>query len=383
MEEGQGFPRFYVRLNPVFHKYLGDDMTVAYVDGFEIGPVRNVFEKSSFNSFEAPGEIQEMITRINKEAAQGDTNIVPWEDIAPYEFNVTPYPDWNTWSDIEFLPPSESLLMVMDSSTPKWVDGNYVSPPASYEAPGSMVSFISGSDFSNGQYRGCSLSKNGEVGHQVAGGCLLGIVQNKPSVGSIATVQTSGISRMEAGAKFDAGCKLSVGSDGRCRPAVSGDEVFGTALLGSQGEGQIASVSLGYMGLFNTPVNVPNEGEVSVGTSIKLNSSPIGDRNPSRLKRLFVRNETMLAMFVDYTNRILPKLAGLPDDVTVKAVHYDDTHQGFNLYLHSMEFEVVMPGWEIPMLVTDDGLVTMELVKVEEFASKEYASPLPYADLHF
>jgi hypothetical protein len=266
MEEGQGFPRLHVRINPVFHKYLGDDMTVAYVDGFEIGPVRNVFEKSSFNSFAAPGEIQEMITRINQEAAQGDTNIVPWEDIAPYEFNVTPYPDWNTWSDIEFLPPSESLLMVMDSSTPKWVDGNYVSPPASYEAPGSMVSFISGSDFSNGQYRGCSLSKNGEVEHQVAGGCLLGIVKNKPSVGGIATVQTSGISRMEAGAKFDAGCKLSVDSDGRCRPAVSGDEVFGTALLGSQGEGQIVSVSLGYMGLFNTPVNVPNEGEVSVGT---------------------------------------------------------------------------------------------------------------------
>jgi hypothetical protein len=272
--------------------------------------------------------------------------------------------------------------MVMDSSTPKWVDGNYVSPPASYEAPGSMVSFISGSDFSNGQYRGCSLSKNGEVEHQVAGGCLLGIVKNKPSVGGIATVQTSGISRMEAGAKFDAGCKLSVDSNGRCRPAVSGDEVFGTALLGSQGEGQIVSVSLGYMGLFNTPVNVPNEGEVSVGTPITLAPSP-RDHNPSRLKRLFIGNETMLAMFVDYTNRILPKLLGLPDDVTVKSVHYDDSRQGFNLYLHSMEFEALMPGMEIPMLVTEESVMTMEVVQTEEFASKEYASPLPYADLHF
>jgi hypothetical protein len=82
--------------------------------------------------------------------------------------------------------------------------------------------------------------------------------------------------------------------------------------------------------------------------SIKLNSSPIVTAIPSRLKRLFVRNETMLAMFVDYTNRILPKLLGLPDDVTVKSVHYDDTHQGFNLYLHSMEFEVVMPGMGNP-----------------------------------
>jgi hypothetical protein len=118
-----------------------------------------------------------------------------------------------------------------------------------YEIPGKLVTQIAASDYSAAQYRGAALDTNEKAALPVNGGRIFGIVQNKPNVGFAATLMISGISKCEAGATFAVGTKLTVGSDGRCRLAASGENIFGVALQAAQTIGQFVAVEIDQMGI--------------------------------------------------------------------------------------------------------------------------------------
>ena len=117
-----------------------------------------------------------------------------------------------------------------------------------YEIPGTRVTQIAASDYSAGQYRACALDTNEKAVLPTNGGPVFGVVQNKPTVGQAATVMINGITKMEAGATFAVGSKLSVNVDGRCRLAASGENILGVAVQAAQTVGQFVAVDLDAQG---------------------------------------------------------------------------------------------------------------------------------------
>lgn len=85
-----------------------------------------------------------------------------------------------------------------------------------------------------------------------AGGCDLagvtdvavGVLQNKPTAGQMASYMTLGVSRVKASAAITKGTKVAPAASGLARTAVSGDHVAGIALEAATAANQIISVRL-------------------------------------------------------------------------------------------------------------------------------------------
>src|SRR5690606_7938190 len=94
------------------------------------------------------------------------------------------------------------------------------------------ISGPAGADLSTHQW---GLVKTGASGFVKtgAGEQAVGVLQNKPKSGEVATVATSGISVCKAGAAITAGAKVTSDASGLAVTATDDDLVIGTAYSGA------------------------------------------------------------------------------------------------------------------------------------------------------
>lgn len=91
---------------------------------------------------------------------------------------------------------------------------------------------VAAADLSAEQYKAVKVTAAMSVNlATVAGEPIIGILQNKPTVGQPADIMVVGVSKVRSGAAIAAGALLMAGSDGRIITAASaGSEVIGVAL---------------------------------------------------------------------------------------------------------------------------------------------------------
>ncbi len=137
-----------------------------------------------------------------------------------------------------------------------------------YEDPGKQISLLAGADLSAKQYYAVKVDANGKVVVAGAGELAIGILQNKPAAGQIATVMVTGISKMVAGGVVASGELVASDAVGKAKAAVKGktdtsdagvaadpligSAILGIALLGAAADGNVISVLIQPMGAVAT-----------------------------------------------------------------------------------------------------------------------------------
>lgn len=91
-----------------------------------------------------------------------------------------------------------------------------------WEIPIELVSITAGADLSNSQYKAVKIDANGNVVLAGAGENAIGILQNAPEQGKVASVMVLGESKAVYGDTVTAGANLEVDASGRLVPATSG-----------------------------------------------------------------------------------------------------------------------------------------------------------------
>lgn len=100
-----------------------------------------------------------------------------------------------------------------------------------YEIPGFSFSLIAGQDLSASQFCAVDVSSAGKAALPVQGKRSIGIVQNKPVSGEVATIVTSGVSKVKIGITgLVAGNNVTVDDDGTIIQATNLDRSIGVAL---------------------------------------------------------------------------------------------------------------------------------------------------------
>lgn len=94
------------------------------------------------------------------------------------------------------------------------------------------ISLIASADLSAKQYYACKIDSNGQIALAGAGENAIGIIQNKPTSGSIVTVGTLGLSKAVYGGTVTAGQNLMSDSAGKLVTASGTNAVIAIALQG-------------------------------------------------------------------------------------------------------------------------------------------------------
>ena len=137
-----------------------------------------------------------------------------------------------------------------------------------YEDAGKQISLPAGADLSGSQYCAVKVNASGQVVLAGAGETAIGILQNKPTSGRVATVMVSGVSKMVAGGAVAAGSLVAADATGRAKVAslavtntadagaandpLIGSSILGVALSGAAAAGVVISVLLLPMGAVAT-----------------------------------------------------------------------------------------------------------------------------------
>lgn len=108
-------------------------------------------------------------------------------------------------------------------------------------------SFPAGADLSAAQYKFVELNSGGDVTVcNAATDKPIGILQNKPTSGKMATVRVVGISKVQADAALTRGTLIGTSADGQADPKVVGTDVteyaVGQVLEPVSNAGEIATV---------------------------------------------------------------------------------------------------------------------------------------------
>ena len=109
-----------------------------------------------------------------------------------------------------------------------------------YEAPGFSWTLVAAADYSASQFRFIDVQAATGKGlaPSVAGQRVVGVRQNKPKANEAATVVSSGISIVEAGAAVTVGDDVMTDTSGRCiTAATAGSKIAGIALETASGAG--------------------------------------------------------------------------------------------------------------------------------------------------
>lgn len=107
-------------------------------------------------------------------------------------------------------------------------------------------SFPAGADLSGSQYKFVELGSGGTVTVcNAATDRPIGVLQNKPTSGQMATVRVRGVTKVQADAALAIGDAIGTSADGQADPKVAGTDtteyVVGTALTAVSNAGEIAS----------------------------------------------------------------------------------------------------------------------------------------------
>lgn len=117
------------------------------------------------------------------------------------------------------------------------------------EAPAIVISAIAAADLSAGQYRGVKVTAAQSVNF-VAGSTdkSIGILQNKPTSGQMATVMVDGVTKAEAGAAIAAGAVVMFNASGKVITATATNQGIGVALTAAGADQDLITVVLRYYG---------------------------------------------------------------------------------------------------------------------------------------
>lgn len=137
-----------------------------------------------------------------------------------------------------------------------------------YEDAGKQISVLAGADLSASQYRAVKVNSAGQVVLCGAGETAIGILQNRPASGKVATVMVAGVSKMVAGAPIAAGDLVASDAAGKAKVAskavtntsdagtandpLIGSGVIGVAMTAASADGSVFSVLLLPMGAVAT-----------------------------------------------------------------------------------------------------------------------------------
>lgn len=117
--------------------------------------------------------------------------------------------------------------------------------------PGSVsmtnISRIAGADLSAAQFCGVKLNASGQVVLAGAGEAAIGILQNKPTSGQIATVCVAGVSFMKAGGVVAPGF-VTTNASGRAATPTTGQYILGSAIEAAAANGEAISVLVNQAG---------------------------------------------------------------------------------------------------------------------------------------
>lgn len=91
-------------------------------------------------------------------------------------------------------------------------------------------------------YRLVTINNVGKIALSAAHARVVGVLQNQPKANEMANFDGRGIEKVQAGAAIVAGADLASDATGRAVTAVSGDEIFGTAVGAAAAAGVILQV---------------------------------------------------------------------------------------------------------------------------------------------
>lgn len=118
-----------------------------------------------------------------------------------------------------------------------------------YEIPGRTITLEAAADLSSNQFHFVGVDSNGKAALAITStgdGDVLGILQNKPSLGQAASIMIDGVSKVvAAGSTLAAGDLCTNSTAGTATPHTAGDMIRGRVLYGSSGStGRVLTVAL-------------------------------------------------------------------------------------------------------------------------------------------
>lgn len=118
-----------------------------------------------------------------------------------------------------------------------------------FEIPGKMIGTeVANEDLTTHQYKAVVFAEYG-VELAAADEASIGILQNAPDVDQAAGVMVDGVSKIVAGAAFQAGDDLMVGTSGKLIKATSGKPIVAKALETCTADGDRVGAQIVYKGL--------------------------------------------------------------------------------------------------------------------------------------
>lgn len=125
-----------------------------------------------------------------------------------------------------------------------------------HEYAQTSISRVAAADLSALQFTFVKIDSNGKVAaNTTAGAYVVGVLQNKPEAGQIATVAVEGVTKVQFGATITPDDQLMSTTAGKADVAVAaaspGNFVRGQALSGGA-SGEIGTMLLGPTGYLNT-----------------------------------------------------------------------------------------------------------------------------------
>lgn len=137
----------------------------------------------------------------------------------------------------------------------------------SFEQKGPDISLVAGADLSTKQYFAVKVNSSGQAVLAGAGEAAIGILQNNPASGQVATVRTAYTTKAAAGGTIAAGARVASDANGKMvvatagrtntsdagasADALIGSNVIGTALEGGA-DGEIIAVLIQHAGSIPT-----------------------------------------------------------------------------------------------------------------------------------
>lgn len=112
----------------------------------------------------------------------------------------------------------------------------------SYEEKLDSISLIADGDQSGNQYKFMKGDTTGVALQDSAGGVCIGVLQNTPTDGQVATVGISGVTKVVAGAAVSLWDNIQSDATGRAIAATTGDYSQGIALEAATAAGQIIAM---------------------------------------------------------------------------------------------------------------------------------------------
>lgn len=90
----------------------------------------------------------------------------------------------------------------------------------SFQSNGVDITLVAAADLSSSQFLGVKVDSNGKAALAGAGEFAIGVLQNKPTSGQIATVRVAGVTKMVAAGTFNAGVLVTTDSASKATTAT-------------------------------------------------------------------------------------------------------------------------------------------------------------------